>query len=185
MFQEKLIKFCSPTLVGFKCGSLFKVKCDNSYPLDKILAQYNIKYNGKGVFFINLLKRDNSSLIYVYRPLKLTKNLSSIAAHNFLKSYGYKLNDLESDLNYLKYRFESLQKTPHEIGVFLGYPIWDVKGFIDNKGKDFKYCGTWKVYNNTDYAKIYFKKCKYYTNLYCKLFSLGVPLEYLILKNSL
>ena len=58
MFQEKLIKFCSPTLVGFKCGSLFKVKCDNSYPLDKILAQYNIKYNGKGVFFINLLKRE-------------------------------------------------------------------------------------------------------------------------------
>ena len=92
---------------------------------------------------------------------------------------------MDSDLNYLKYRFESLQKTPHEIGVFLGYPIWDVKGFIDYKGKDFKYCGTWKVYNNTDYAKIYFKKCKYYTNLYCKLFSLGVPLEYLILKNSL
>ena len=60
---------------------------------------------------------------------------------------------------YLKYRFESLQKTPHEIGVFLGYPIWDVKGFIDNKGKDFKYCGTWKVYNNTDYAKIYFRLC--------------------------
>ncbi len=76
MFQEKLIKFCSPTLVGFKCGSLFKVKCDNSYPLDKILAQYNIKYNSKGVFFINLLKKDNS----IERvPLKVFQQINPLA----------------------------------------------------------------------------------------------------------
>ena len=173
MFQEKLIKFCSPTLVGFKCGSLFKVKCDNSYPLDKILAQYNIKYNGKGVFFINLLKRDNSSLIYVYRPLKLTKNLSSIAAHNFLKSYGYKLNDLDSDLNYLKYRFESLQKTPHEIGVFLGYPIWDVKGFIENRGKNCQYCGLWKVYGNAQERRKLFCKLQKCSEVYLRVFAEG------------
>ena len=37
---------------------------------------------------------------------------------------------------------------PHEMGVLLGYPIEDVKGFIDNAGKNFLYSGYWKVYAN-------------------------------------
>ena len=44
---------------------------------------------------------------------------------------------------------------PHEIGVFLGYPLEDVKGFIENKGKNFLYSGYWKVYSDVERAKSY------------------------------
>lgn len=37
---------------------------------------------------------------------------------------------------------------PHEIGVFLGYPLGDVVGFIENRGKNFTCCGCWKSYGD-------------------------------------
>ena len=40
---------------------------------------------------------------------------------------------------------------PHEMGVLLGYPAEDVRGFIENKGKNFLYTGYWKVYKNLSY----------------------------------
>ncbi len=42
---------------------------------------------------------------------------------------------------------------PHEIGVFLGYPLADVIGFIQNRGKNFTACGYWKVYTDPTAAQ--------------------------------
>ena len=40
---------------------------------------------------------------------------------------------------------------PHEIGVFLGYPLDDVIGFIEHK--PYYLVGDWKVYQNVNEAK--------------------------------
>lgn len=40
---------------------------------------------------------------------------------------------------------------PHEIGVFLGYPLDDVIGFIEHK--PFYLVGDWKVYQNVKEAQ--------------------------------
>ena len=37
---------------------------------------------------------------------------------------------------------------PHELGLLLGYPAVDVRGFMEHDGKDFLYSGYWKVYGN-------------------------------------
>ena len=47
---------------------------------------------------------------------------------------------------------------PHEIGVFLGYPPDDVKGFIENEGKKYLMIGYWKVYSNLAGARMVFKE---------------------------
>lgn len=180
MFQSKLIKFCAPTLAGIKCGSLFKFKTQYTLYADKLINKYNAVYNKNGIFFFNLFQRNNYVLIYVYRPKFLINHLYSIESQNFLRLYGYKLNNLDDMLNHLKYRFELLGRTPHEIGLFLGYPLCDVKGFIYNKGKNYKFSGPWKVYDNEYETILYFDKCKQCTNLYCSLFESGVPLNKLI-----
>ena len=46
---------------------------------------------------------------------------------------------------------------PHEMGVFLGYPMADVKGFIKYEGKNYLYCGYWKVYENVEERKELFR----------------------------
>ena len=56
-----------------------------------------------------------------------------------LKEKMYNYNHLWSDF-------------PHEIGIFLGYPLWDVEGFIANKGQNYKLCGYWKVYEDVSGA---------------------------------
>ena len=66
---------------------------------------------------------------------------------------------------------------PHEIGLFLGYPIDDVISFIENKGKNFKCCGCWKVYHDEDNAKKTFEKYKKCTNIYCKKYLQGSSLK--------
>ena len=37
---------------------------------------------------------------------------------------------------------------PHEIGIFLEYPLMDVKGFLEHNGADYIYSGYWKVYTD-------------------------------------
>ncbi|MDE7122430.1 MAG: DUF3793 family protein, partial [Oscillospiraceae bacterium] len=52
---------------------------------------------------------------------------------------------------------------PHEIGIFLGYPIEDVLGFIENHGKNYVFNGYWKVYGNAEQARRTFSnydKCR-------------------------
>ena len=47
---------------------------------------------------------------------------------------------------------------PHEVGLFLGYPVEDVIGFIENKGKNCLCCGCWKCYSNACAAQKAFDK---------------------------
>ena len=52
---------------------------------------------------------------------------------------------------------------PHEIGVFLDYPLEDVVGYIENRGDRALCAGCWKAYSNADEAQRRFalyRKCR-------------------------
>ena len=73
----------------------------------------------------------------------------------------------------LKAKFARSDEFPHEVGVFLGYPLEDVKGFIANGGKNCKCVGCWKVYCDECEAKkrfAAFQKCR---RVYAALFQQG------------
>lgn len=57
---------------------------------------------------------------------------SGVAA--FLAQYGYQSIDIDYALNRLRERFNAGEDFPHEIGLFLDYPLGDVIGFIENEG---------------------------------------------------
>ena len=80
--------------------------------------------------------------------------------------FGYsKLTTLGEYLMRLSKRLNENGDFPHEIGLFLGYPVKDVEGFIENKGENFLLCGCWKVYSNAGRAKKLFNnydKCRAY-----------------------
>ena len=100
----------------------------------------------------------------VYSEGLLNKRLSDNAVRSVLAEYGYSENfSLEECLDRLSVRIRESNNFPHEIGVFLGYPIEDVVGFIENKGENFKLCGAWKVYGSVENAKRTFSnydKCR-------------------------
>lgn len=79
----------------------------------------------------------------------------------------------------LKNRFEETDCFPHEIGLFLGYPLPDVIGFIEQGGKNCKCCGVWKVYSNEKETKALFDRFRKCTEVYRKVFARGRTLAQL------
>jgi hypothetical protein len=65
---------------------------------------------------------------------------------------------------------------PHEMGLLLGYPVEDVIGFVDNKGKDSLYTGYWKVYGNKDKKLRLFDSFESAKERLIKLLSCGVSM---------
>ena len=68
---------------------------------------------------------------------------------------------------------------PHEIGLFLGYPIDDVVAFIANKGRNCLCCGCWKCYTDAEAAQKAFCRFRKCTSVYKRLFACGRTLDQL------
>jgi hypothetical protein len=75
---------------------------------------------------------------------------------------------------------------PHEIGIFIGYPINDVKCFVDCD-KECIAVGYWKVYENIEYAMACFQSFDDIKSRYADLLSSGYsPLRaFRILKEAI
>ena len=78
-------------------------------------------------------------------------------------------------------RLKDSEDFPHEIGLFLGYPPEDVRGFIDNHARNCKYLGFWKVYGDVEKAKKIFAKYERCTEVYRRKWSMGASLPSLII----
>ena len=96
-----------------------------------------------------------------------------------LKKLNYPCGSTEHCLLHLMRRMRTPQGFPHEVGLFLGYPPEDVKGFIDHRANDFKCAGLWKVYGDEEKARSLFEKYRKCTEIYCTLWQSGLKLEQL------
>lgn len=173
MLERQLIEHCSPTLASLKTANLFSVAYTDEEALGYALKEWNAQLCGKGVELLVLRRQDRKALIYVCRKARLERDLNAPGAPRFLSAYGYVRTDAEYALGRLKERLAGSSGFPHEIGLFLGYPLGDVIGFIENAGRNSKCCGCWKVYCNECEARrmfARFDKCK---DVYRRLWSQG------------
>ena len=76
----------------------------------------------------------------------------------------------------LSRRLRENEDFPHEIGLFLSYPPEDVRGFIENRAKNYKFIGYWKVYGDEDKARRAFARYKKCTDCYCRFLEAGFAL---------
>lgn len=112
------------------------------------------------------------AMVYVYRKEMLCRNLRDREISDFLMNAGYNLSDVDSVVRCLRKRIVS-GDLPHEVGLFLGYPLHDVIGFIENKGKNYICLGCWKVYCDECGAKKKFCQYKACKNKYIQMFESG------------
>lgn len=162
MLEQCLIEFCAATLASLKSASLFNVAFASAADAEAQVALWNEKLEDKGIQLM-ILRRNRSAngcraLVYVYRRNQLAKVLQNPEVAEFLRNYGYEgiyseILDSQRDsqmvakaLMRLQGRVSESADFPHEIGIFLDYPLGDVRGFIDNEGRNFKCVGCWKVY---------------------------------------
>lgn len=180
--ESLLVEYCSPTLASIKAANLFSASYSLQEEVESEIERVNAKMQKKGIRLTILSFSKQRVLIYVYRVGALARILGDNNVKDFLFSYGYCTSDIDSSLDMLKSRFSECRCFPHEIGIFLGYPLVDVKGFIDEKGANYKFAGIWKVYGSENEAEKYFERIKRCISTYKHLFSNGVSIDKLTVK---
>lgn len=178
-FEAVLVRQCAPTLAGMKPGSIF---CFNHSPLEvsrQKVCQWNNQLAPFGLTVQILLERpgSNSVIVFVYRHDSLEQMLSDDAYQSFLEGAGYTGTNLDCLLEQLACRLRTQPEFPHEIGVFLGYPLRDVIGFIENRGRNFTCCGFWKSYGNPAEMQVCFACYRRCIQTYVAMFEQGIPIE--------
>ena len=153
--EFQLVFQCAPFLKGLRASCGIMVEKSLYHGLDSIFQETGITYK-------KLLEVEDKYLVLLYRRKELGEALGLIGIRSFLRDFGYDERELDKMLRRLSMRTELYTQGkkgfPHEIGVFLGYPIEDVKGFIKNEGKGHLMTGYWKVYSDPVRAKRLFRQ---------------------------
>ena len=161
-FGEKLALHTAPTLMGIKCASLISLS-RLEFDIAAHLRIFNRRASEKDLKIRVLHICRSRCILLVYNEKKLREHLHEKETSEMLSDAGYNINAPLGDI--LTHLSERMEKGtfPHEIGLFLDYPAEDVKGFILNKGENYKFCGCWKVYGSEERAKRAFadyEKCR-------------------------
>lgn len=173
IFEKALIAHCSPTLASLKIANLFSYHFETEAELAAHVAYWNEQMERAGIRLTVLRKRNQRALIYVCRSSEMEKELKNVQVVQFLSAYGYRKMELQDVLEHLQERLNEGTEFPHEMGIFLGYPLEDVVGFIHNNGKNFQISGPWKVYGDREAAEKKFGKYKKCTDIYLRLWNNG------------
>ena len=165
MLEHYLIGHCSPTLANLK-------------ELSVQLTELRQQLLPRGVELRLLQLGPDRALIYVYRIRRLVRDLADPEIRQFLADCGYRDFSVEGALAHLARRImEKGGEFPHEIGLFLGYPLGDVKGFIKHRGQNCKCTGCWKVYCDEREARRQFCRFEKCRSIYCRLYREGRALS--------
>ena len=173
MTEEIIVKHCAPVLAGLKTANLINCKADKNFSDNGSIE----KLAKKGVETVILAENGESSLVYVFRRTRLENDLNKPETISLLREFGYEYTSVDEAVGRLKERIAVSPCFPHEIGLFLGYPVEDVKGFIENKGRNYKCMGYWKVYCNECEAKKTFEKYKKCIDVYTRVYLEGAGID--------
>ncbi|MBR4578383.1 MAG: DUF3793 family protein [Oscillospiraceae bacterium] len=177
MSTELLIRQCAPTLAGIKTGSVYSCPYERRENLLEDLRKLNRSLSPRGLCIIPLRFHSDRALLYMFRPTELKKDLQCPRAQKILSEAGYGDIQPTQCLRCLIKRLREQGDFPHEIGLFLSYPPEDVQGFIENRARNYKRVGVWKVYGDEEKAQRIFDKYKKCTQIYCRSYRAGMELK--------
>lgn len=181
-----IVEYCSQTLASIKTAGLFGYR----YASEEELLDETDRIGGlldkKGISLELMKQGEGRALVYVYRRSHLMRDFGKEEVKQLLGYFGYPVEKgLPEVIACLKERLSQVRQStdgsvheltyefPHEIGLFLGYPVEDVKGFIENKGRNCLCCGCWKVYCNACEKQTLFRQFEQCRRLYVYLHEQG------------
>ncbi len=144
-----------PTIDGVKPAEILTI-CENQF--NSIYNKY-FKEN-KSIDMITIKQRGEKRQVIVYHRECLKAILKQKGVQFLLKSKGYPIDStVECNVGYLVRRIKN-EPFPHEIGVFLGYPLKDVFGYMRLNTLPHTKTMGWCMYGNTrESERIYAKYC--------------------------
>lgn len=147
MLWDYILHYAFATVAGRKAGSLFRVPHSLWDPSELFSLLQTLQLQ-----CVPVQASRQSILLFLYDPEQVISITSHGENNRFLTQLGYPKNPVSS-LSYLLTKMGQGASFPHEVGLFLGYPLQDVQGYIKNHGRSSLYTGYWKVYHDVEGAK--------------------------------
>lgn len=156
--EQVVICHCGPVLTGIKVANLISCSLKDFPDLENDIAALKNRCASFGLECRIICRYSGFFLVFVYNRCELETVFKDTDVFEYMERLGYKMDGVESLIDQLSLCLKIRKTFPHEIGVFLGYPLEDVEGFVENCGKNFKISGYWKVYGDMERAMAVFKQ---------------------------
>lgn len=165
---------CAPLISGLKVSNLLIISAEDEALVRGILRR-------SGISFFRLLRTGEKVTFLLFRKNPLEAYLKQQEVEAMLAEAGYAEPSLGNILSTFQKRYAHYMSAggrfPHEMGLLLGYPAEDVKGFVENEGKNFLYSGYWKVYADVEEKRRLFQKFENAKETVIQLLSYGVGIQ--------
>ena len=104
-----------------------------------------------GLDYVELKVEAESSLVLFYDPAALERTLAEKSGRRWLARLGYGRDWTTAEMLEELKRRAATCRIPHEVGLFIGYPLKDVVGFMERIPSTPLHNATcWRVYGNAD-----------------------------------
>lgn len=128
----------------------------------RLFSLYAKKTAGRGMRLAWLASRGSGCMLLAWRPA-MVKDLLSVKENRvFLADAGL---PVDSDdvlacefVGRLRAYYAGRAGFPHEVGLMLGYPVEDVRGFMADGGRGAKVVGRWRCYGDVPAARRRFEE---------------------------
>jgi hypothetical protein len=179
-----LANSCMPTLLNTKPATLVSfhkkyIEKDDQFfqvlalEVSKFKCNYEILFQNETTFYTMIYRKDLlQNVLSEYSHNKILMENGYVSEKDY---FIYNLWNLKK--RYQDYKIDKNSGFPHEVGIFLGYPIIDVEEFIKNNGQNYVVCGYWKVYHNVEEAGKTFEYFKRVREEAMELFFSGKELK--------
>lgn len=142
--EKHLCRSCAPVLFGVKPAAFICTSPKEREMLERIKYICPIKFMAADA--------GARGQIFLYIPELIEGALRRPGSLYMLRSIGYGGDDVDTYVRQLVGRIRGSMSRrnlfPHEIGIFLGYPLEDVIGFWMQGGHGARMEGEWKVYSD-------------------------------------
>ena len=190
-FAETLVRMAAGVIAGVKPSAIFSIPmrayCVGKWrqlerrAVDEALCAYARALPAYGVSLAVLHRTDRRVYLMVWRPQSMERVLGEPESAAILSEAGYGEASAERQLSELRrrlaayYRRDEGVEFPHEIGIFLGYPPEDVRGFL--AGEEATCVGPWRAYGDVATAQRRFEALERHERQCRRRFARGESLD--------
>ena len=150
LYIKRILEMLGAVILGSKPAEIINVpgsKEEKKIKLSKIEAFFS---NCSRITYRIITTHDGGKRVLFINEKSMEKVLVNKRCINFLKFVGYSSDyELNDYMNELVFRLQS-EEFPHEIGVFLGYPLKDVLGFMGYGKNELVEVKNWRIYGDKE-----------------------------------
>ena len=150
LYIKRILEMLGAVILGSKPAEIINVpgsKEDKKIKLSQIEAFFS---NCSRITYRIITTHDGGKRVLFINEKSMEKVLVNKRCINFLKFVGYSSDyELNDYMDELVFRLQS-EEFPHEIGVFLGYPLKDVLGFMGYGKNELVEVKNWRIYGNKE-----------------------------------